>query len=225
MRGVVGFASPLALAAAVFALGAAFVALVALAAAGFGAALVAARFGAALAAAALGAALALGAAFALGAAAALALGAALASGVALTLGSALALGAALAFGAAFASGAALPFGAALAFAATAGLGAAVARRFGLSSAGVGLRAMAASSLDTSRVKRCRPYRGGGSGVFPGGNETPLGVPRSPLRPGKQRAGAAALAAQHGSGRAMQRLTRPARAGQDGKWGGSCDASP
>ena len=213
MRGVAGFASPLALAAAVFALGAAFVALVALAAAGFGAALVAARFGAALAAAALGAALALGAAFALGAAAALALGAALASGVALTLGAALALGAAL------------PFGAALAFAATAGLGAAVARRFGLSSAGVGLRAMAASSLDTSRVQRCRPYRGGGSGVFPGGNETPLGPPRSPLRPGKQRAGAAALAAQHGSGRAMQRLTRPARAGQDGKWGGSCNALP
>ena len=103
--------------------------------------------------------------------------------------------------------------------------AAVARRFGLSSAGVGLRAMAASSLDTSRVQRCRPYRGGGSGVFPGGNETPLGLPRSPLRPGKQRAGAAALAAQHGSGRAMQRLTRPARAGQNGKWGGSCDASP
>ena len=134
--------------------------------------------------------------------------------------------AASAFGAAFALGAAA-FGFALALVAALGFGSAATRRFGLSSAGVGLRAMAASCLfnQVSRVQRCRPYRGGGSGVFPGGNETPLGLPRSPLRPGKQRAGAAALAAQHGSGRAMQRLTRPARAGQDGKWGGSCNALP
>ena len=171
MRGVAGFASPLALAAVVFALGAA---LGVLAAAGLGAALVVARFGGALAAAALGAALALGAAFALGAAA----------DFGLALG--FALGSALAFGAALALGSALGFGAALALAAAAGLGAAVARRFGLSSAGVGLRAMAASSFDTSRVQRCRPDRGGGSGVFPGGNETPLGARRSPLRAGKQR---------------------------------------
>lgn len=131
MRGVVGLASPLALAVA-FALGAALLAFGAgfasarFAAARFGAgfaaglaagALTAARFGAAL-----GAAAAFGAAFALGAAAALGLA------VALGLGSALGLGAALALAAAVA------------------LGCAGARRFGLSSAGVGLRAMAASSL-------------------------------------------------------------------------------
>ena len=166
-----------------------------------------------MAAAALGAALALGAAFALGAAA----------DFGLALG--FALGSALAFGAALALGSALGFGAALALATAAGLGAAVARRFGLSSAGVGLRAMAASSFDTSRVQRCRPDRGGGSGVFPGGNETPIGAPRSPLRPGKQRTRPAALAAQHRSGCATQRLARPARAGQDGKWGGMRDALP
>jgi len=52
--------------------------------------------------------------------------------------------AASAFGAAFALGAAA-FGFALALVAALGFGAAATRRFGLSSAGVGLRAMAASS--------------------------------------------------------------------------------
>ena len=88
----------------------------------------AARFGAGLAAAVFGAALAVGfgADFA---------GAALA---------------AAAFGAAFAFGRAAAFGLALALAAALGFGSAVARRFGLSSAGVGLRAMAASYLSVCR---------------------------------------------------------------------------
>lgn len=56
--------------------------------------------------------------------------------------------------------------AALVFGASAAFVRAAARRVGLSSAGMGLRAMAASSVDASGAKRCRPYRGGGSSVFP-----------------------------------------------------------
>ena len=56
--------------------------------------------------------------------------------------------------------------AAFVFGASAAFGRAAARRVGLSSAGMGLRAMAASSVDASGAKRCRPYRGGGSSVFP-----------------------------------------------------------
>jgi hypothetical protein len=54
--------------------------------------------------------------------------------------------AAAVFGAAFALGTAAAFGLALALGAALGLGLAATRRFGLSSAGVGLRAMAASCL-------------------------------------------------------------------------------
>ena len=167
------------------------------------------------------AAVALGVASALGFAVALALVAA-ALGAASTLGLVAALALTVA---ALEAASALGLAAALVLAAAAGFGCAAARRFGLSSAGVGLRAMAASSLDRSRVQRCRPYCGGGRSVFPGGNETPLGRARSPLRPGRQRAGVAALAAQHGSRGTAQRLTRPARAGKDGKRGQACHALP
>ncbi|MFN7306813.1 MAG: hypothetical protein ACK5TQ_09560, partial [Acetobacteraceae bacterium] len=54
--------------------------------------------------------------------------------------------AAAVFGAAFALGTPAAFGLALALGAALGLGLAATRRFGLSSAGVGLRAMAASCL-------------------------------------------------------------------------------
>jgi len=184
-------------------------------AAGFGAgfsasALAVVRFGAGVAAAIFGAALL---AFAAGFGAGL---------VAAAL-------AAVIFGAAFALGSAAALGLALAFALVAalGFGSAATRRFGLSSAGVGLRAMAASclSIQVSRVQCCRPYCGGGGGVFPGGNETPIGVFRSPLRVGKQRAWPATLVAQHGRRRAMQCLSCPTWAGQDRQWGRSGDAAP
>jgi hypothetical protein len=223
-----------------FALGAALLAL----AAGFGAglavaALAAARFGAGSAVAVFGAALlaltaGFGVCFSAAALAAARFGAGAAAavfGVAL-LALAAGFGAGLAavvFGAAFALGAAAAFGLALAFALVAalGFGSAVARRFGLSSAGVGLRAMAASCLfiQVSRVQRCRPYCGGGCRVFPGGNETPIGVFRSPLRAGKQRAGPATLVAQYGRRRAMQCLACPTRAGQHRQGGRSGDAAP
>ena len=125
MRGVVGLASPLPLAVA-FALGAALLA--------FGAGFASARFAAAR--------------FGAGFAAGLAAGALTAARFGAALGAAAAFGAAFALGAAAALGlaVALGLGAALALAAAVALGCAGARRFGLSSAGVGLRAMAASSL-------------------------------------------------------------------------------
>lgn len=116
------------LARAAFALGAALLAL----AAGFAAdAFAAARFEAGLAAAVFGAALAVG------------FGADFAEAdlAAAVFGAAFALGTPAAFGLALA----LALIAALGFGAAAALGCAGARRFGLSSAGVGLRAMAASS--------------------------------------------------------------------------------
>ena len=203
-----------------FALDSALLALVA----GFGAglaavALTAARFGAGAAAAVFGAALlALAAGFGAGLAAAALAAARFGAGLAAAV-----------FRAAFALGAAAAFGLALAFALVAalGFGSAATRRFGLSSAGVGLRAMAASCLfnQVSPVQRCRPYCGGGCGVFPGGNETPSGAFRSPLRAGKQRAGPATLVAQYRSRCAMQRLSCPTRTGQRRQVGGSGDAAP
>ena len=158
------------------------------------AALAAARFGAGAAAAVFGTAL-----------------------LALAAGFAAAALAAAIFGAAFAFGSASAFGLALAFALVAalGFGSAATRRFGLSLAGVGLRAMAAScfSIQVSPEQRCRPDCGGGSSVFPGGNKTPSGAVRSPLRASKQRAGPATLVAQYRSRRAMQRLPCPTRARQ------------
>ena len=80
-------------------------------------------------------------------AAAFALGAGLAADAFAAAPFGAALGAAADFVVALALGvAAFVFALALALGAAAGLGAAAARRFGLSSAGVGLRAMAASSL-------------------------------------------------------------------------------
>ena len=118
-------ASPLPLAVA-FALGAALLA--------FGAGFASARFAAAR--------------FGAGFAAGLAAGALTAARFGAALGAAAAFGAAFALGAAAALGlaVALGLGAALALVTAAALGCAGARRFGLSSAGVGLRAMAASSL-------------------------------------------------------------------------------
>jgi len=162
----------------------------------------------------------------------LALAAGFGAGLAAAVLAAARFGAGLAaavFGAAFAFGSAAAFGLALAFALVAalGFGSAATRRFGLSSAGVGLRAMAASCLfiQVSRVQRCRPYCGGGGGVFPGGNETPIGVFRSPLRAGKQRAAPATLVAQHGRRRTMQCLSCPTWAGQHRQGGRSGDAAP
>lgn len=129
MRGVAGLASLFALAAA-FALGAA---LLGLAAGLASAAFAAVRFGAGLAAGGLGVAV-------FGFALALGLAAGLASVAFATARFGAALGVA-AFGAAV-----FGFALALALVAAAALGCAGARRFGLSSAGVGLRAMAASSL-------------------------------------------------------------------------------
>ena len=221
-----------------FALGSAFVfgaALLALAA-GFdagvaAAALAVARFGAGLAVAVFGAAL-LALAAAVFGAALLALAAGFGPGLAAATLAAARFGAGLAaavFGAAFAFGSAAAFGLGLALALVAalGFGSAATRRFGLSSAEVGLRAMAASYLfiQVSPVQRCRPDCGGGCGVFPGGNETPIGLFRSPLRAGKQRAGPATLAAQHRSRRAIQRLSGPARAGKYPQGGRSGDAAP
>ena len=233
---VAGFAlgSAFALGAALLALAASFgvgLAVVALAAARFGAGAAASVFGAALLAlvAGFGAGLAAAALavarFGAGAAASV-FGAALLALAAAGFGAGLA---AAVFGAAFDLGAAAAFGLALALALVAalGFGSAATRRFGLSSAGVGLRAMAASCLfiQVSRVQRCRPYCGGGCGVFPGGNETPIGVFRSPLRAGKQRTGPATLVAQHRSRRAIQRLSGPARARQHRQGGRSGDAAP
>jgi len=225
-----------------FALGAALLALAAGFAAGLAAVvLAAARFGAGAAAAVFGAALlALAAGFGAGLAVVALVAARFGAGTAAAVFGAALLALAAGFGAGLAAAAlvaarfgvglaAAVFGAAFAFALVAalGFGSAATRRFGLSSAGVGLRAMAASCLfnQVSRVQRCRPDCGGGCGVFPGGNETPIGVFRSPLRAGKQRTGPATLVAQHRSRRAIQRLSGPARAGKYRQRSRSGDAAP
>ena len=143
-RGAVTLVTDLALGSA-FALGAALLTL----AAGFGAGLAAvvlaaARFGAGAAAAVFGAALlAFAAGFGVGLAAVALAAARFGAGAAASVFGAALLALAAGFGAGLV---AAVFGAAFALVAALGFGAAATRRFGLSSAGVGLRAMAASCL-------------------------------------------------------------------------------